>query len=94
MQKFRALDDKEAKLNTALTEYCDEPVAIYSGGLGLVLDILIDAMDDHYDLILSFIYDAEFGERNGMITYKIEGKEYIINSVESLYDALVDLSNA
>ena len=87
LSEYEKYDKKEIALMEAIEEYCGEPVQIFSGSLGLVLDILAEVMNDHNDLIVSFIYDADYGRMLEPI-YTVNGKEYIINSAEVLYDVL------
>lgn len=87
LAKYKDLDLKETRLNEALSDYCGEPTLIYGGGLGLALDVLAEAMGDHEDLIVSFIYDANYGECETP-HYVVNGKGHIIKTPEALYDVL------
>lgn len=87
LKEYRALDLKETRLNEALEEYCGEPTLIYGGGLGLALDVIAECMGDHDGLIVSFIYDANYGEAEDS-NYTVNGHVVSIKSIEDLYDAL------
>lgn len=87
LETYRALDLKETRLNEALEEFCGEPTMVYSGGLGLALDILAESMGDHDGLIVSFVYDANYGAAEDA-NYTINGKVVAIRSIGELYDAL------
>ena len=87
LSEYAKFDRKEIALNEAIQEYCGEPVQIFSGSLALILKILEDLMGDDEGLIVSFIYDADYGRIEKPI-YTVNGKEYTIDSAEVLYDVL------
>lgn len=89
LETYKKLDTKEIKLNEALEEYCGEPTLIFSGGLGLALDVIAEAMGDHDGLIVSFIYDADFGKAEN-VNYTVNGKKVELRTPEALYDALTN----
>ena len=94
IKKYKELDDKEMRLNDALSDYFGEPITTYNNGLGLALDMLIDVMGDDTDLIVSFIYDANYGEREQDRTFVVKDKIFCIDSPEALYDVLTETADA
>ena len=87
IREYEVCDKKEMRLNEAIEEYCGEPVQIFSSSLTLILEILETVMNDNDGLIVSFIYDADYGHIAEPV-YEVNGKQYRIDSPEVLYDVL------
>jgi len=90
INEIKKYHEKIDNLNEAIRLNCEDGIYAPPSLEAALIDLLVTAMDDEYEVIDYFIYQLNFGEKWESGDLLINDKDIKLKTIDDLYDFLTE----